>query len=341
MEGRLPTTASTGQLPLPISWKLSFFCSKYLGGVSLRETGQRSPEHRDQKIAMDTRALIAGLTFALIWSSAFTSARIIVTNAPPLTVSALRFLIAGLIALALARAMGQTWRLTPAQWRLTILFGICQNALYLGLNFVAMQTVEASVAAIIASSLPLLVALAGWLISGETVRPLGMIGLAAGIGGVLLIMGTRITQGVDLSGIGLCTLAALALTFATLAMRGASAGGNLVSVVGWQMLIGSLALTGPALLFETWEANLSPVVLAAFAYTVILPGLVATLIWFWLVRRIGATRAATFHFLNPVFGVAIAALLLGEAIGPIDAIGVLITTLGILAVQLSKAPVKA
>ena len=286
---------------------------------------------------MDIRALLAGLTFALIWSSAFTSARILVTNAPPLTVSALRFLIAGVIAMALARALGQSWRLTPQQWRLTILFGICQNALYLGLNFVAMQTVEASVAAIIASSLPLLVALAGWLISGETVRPLGMIGLAAGVGGVLLIMGSRITQGVDLFGIMLCCLAALALTFATLAVRGASAGGNVISVVGWQMLVGSAALTGPALLFETWEATLSPAVYAAFAYTVLLPGLVATLIWFWLVGQIGATRAATFHFLNPVFGVAIAALLLGEAIGPLDVVGVLVTTFGILAVQLSKA----
>ncbi len=286
---------------------------------------------------MDIRALIAGLTFALIWSSAFTSARIIVTNAPPLSVSAVRFLIAGLIALALARAVGQSWRLTQQQWRLTILFGICQNALYLGLNFVAMTTVEASVAAIIASSLPLLVALAGWLISGETVRPLGLIGLAAGIGGVMLIMGSRITQGVDLWGMGLCGLAALALTFATLAVRGASSGGNVISVVGWQMLVGSFALTGPALLFETWEATLSPVVITAFAYTVLLPGLVATLIWFWLVGRIGATRAATFHFLNPVFGVSIAWLLLGEAIGPLDILGVLVTTFGILAVQLSKA----
>ncbi|MEM6384928.1 MAG: DMT family transporter [Pseudomonadota bacterium] len=286
---------------------------------------------------MDIRALVAGLTFALIWSSAFTSARIIVTNAPPLTVSALRFLIAGLIALALARALGQTLRLSPQQWRLTILFGICQNALYLGLNFVAMTTVEASVAAIIASSLPLLVALAGWLISGETVRPLGLVGLAAGIGGVVLIMGSRVTEGVDLGGVALCCLAALALTFATLAVRGASAGGNVVAVVGWQMLIGSLALAGPALAFETWDAHITPVVAAAFAYTVLLPGLVATLIWFWLVGRIGATRAATFHFLNPVFGVAIAALLLGEAVGPLDIVGVVVTTLGILAVQLSKA----
>ncbi|MEO0918091.1 MAG: DMT family transporter, partial [Pseudomonadota bacterium] len=131
---------------------------------------------------MDMRAMIAGLTFALIWSSAFTSARIIVTNAPPLTVSALRFLIAGCIALILAKLLGQSLRLTRQQWRLTILFGICQNALYLGMNFIAMTRIEASVAAIIASSLPLLVALAGWLLSTENIRPLGLFGLAAGLG---------------------------------------------------------------------------------------------------------------------------------------------------------------
>ncbi len=75
---------------------------------------------------------------------------------------------------------------------------------------------------------------------------------------------------------------------------------------------------------------------AAFAYTVIIPGLTATWTWFWLVNRIGNTRAATFHFLNPVFGVAVAALLLGEKLGPLDLIGVAIVTIGILAVQLER-----
>jgi EamA domain-containing membrane protein RarD len=50
-----------------------------------------------------------------------------------------------------------------------------------------------------------------------------------------------------------------------------------------------------------------------------------------------ATRAATFHFLNPVFGVAIAAVLLGEGLSWVDALGVAIVAAGILAVQLSRA----
>ena len=287
---------------------------------------------------MDLRAIAMGLVFALIWSSAFTSARIIVADASPLFSLALRFLISGVIGVVIARAMGQSWRLTRGQWRATILFGICQNALYLGLNFYAMQTVEASLAAIIASTMPLLVALAGWLLLDERLRPLGIIGLLAGFAGVALIMSSRISAGVDLFGVLLCGIGALALTFATLAVRGATSGGNFMMVVGLQMLIGSGVLFLAAPVFETIYIHPTLSFALAFAYTTLFPGLLATFIWFLMLDRIGPIRAATFHFLNPVFGVTIAAILLGEKLGPMDAVGVLITTLGILAVQLSRQP---
>jgi len=287
---------------------------------------------------MDIRAIGMGLAFALMWSSAFASARLIVLDAPPLTALALRFLISGLIGVAIARALGQSWHLTPAQWRATVLFGLCQNALYLGLNFVAMQTIEASLAAIIASTMPLLVAAAGWLALGQRLRPLGIAGLAAGFAGVVLIMGGRLGAGVDPVGVALCIGGVLALAFATLAVRGASSGGNLLMIVGLQMLVGAAALAGPALALETLEFRPSWQLAAAFAYTTLVPGLLATWFWFRLVARIGALRASTFHFLNPVFGVAIATLILGERLGTLDLAGVAIVTAGILAVQLSRQP---
>jgi drug/metabolite transporter (DMT)-like permease len=287
---------------------------------------------------MDMRAIVMGLTFALMWSSAFTSARIIVQDASPLFSLAVRFLISGLIGVMIARYLGQSWRLTRAQWRATILFGICQNALYLGLNFVAMQTVEASLAAIIASTMPLLVALATWVLMGERLRPMGIAGLIAGIAGVAMIMGTRLGGGTDMYGVLLCGIGVLALTFATLAVRGAISGGNFMMVVGLQMLVGSAVLFVAAPLTE--EIFVIPTLRLglAFAYTTLVPGLAATLIWVLLLNRIGAIRAATFHFLNPVFGVAVAAVLLGEKLGPLDILGVLIVTAGILAVQLSRQP---
>ncbi len=285
---------------------------------------------------MDIRAILMGLAFAVMWSSAFTSARIIVASAPPLSALSLRFLLSGLLGILIARAIGQNWHLTQRQWRATIIFGVCQNALYLGLNFVAMQTIEAGLAAIIASTMPLLVGLAGWLIFAERIGPMGMVGLVAGVIGVTIIMSARLSGGVDLYGLSLCVVGVIALTFATLAVRGATSGGNFLMVVGLQMLVGSLVLGIVAVPLETFEVDWSWKLVAAFAYTTLVPGLAATVTWFWLVNRIGAVKAATFHFLNPFLGVAIAALVLSETLSLQDLIGVAVIMLGILAVQLSR-----
>ena len=285
---------------------------------------------------MDLKAMAMGLAFALMWSSAFTSARIIVTETSPLAASALRFLLAGLVAVAIARARGQSWRLTRAQARGTVIFGLCQNALYLGLFFMAMQRIEASLASILASSMPLVVALAAWTVFGDRPKPLALAGLAAGIAGVILIMGARLGGGADPVGVAYCVVGVCALAAATLSVRGATAGGNVLMVVGLQMLVGAAALAVPALLAPMPPLHLTPRLAIAFLYTVFVPGLVATFVWFLLVNRIGATRAATFHFLNPAFGVAIAAVILGEPVRAADMVGVAVIAAGILAVQLSR-----
>lgn len=290
---------------------------------------------------MNIRALILGLLFAFMWSSAFTSARIIVAEAPPILSLALRFALSGALGVAIALLLGQTLRITRAQWRAVIIFGVCQNALYLGLNFVAMQSIEASLAAIIASTLPLLVALANWVFFSEKTRLLGVIGLLAGTFGVLMIMGTRLQGGTDLFGVGLCIIGVIALTVATLSVRSASGGGNILAIVGLQMLVGALTLMPVGLALETWDVTWSLRLTLAFLYTMLVPGLLATWIWFLLVARIGATPAATFHFLNPFFGVVVAWALLNERLGPIDIAGVIIIAGGILAVQVSRMRAKS
>lgn len=287
---------------------------------------------------MDWRAILLGVSFAAMWSSAFTSARIVVAYAPPFWALSVRFLISGLIALAIGRALGHRIRLTRTQWTAVVIFGICQNALYLGLNFEAMRTVEASVAVVVASLLPLVVAALGRVFLGDRLTPLAIAGLVAGLAGVLVIMTARLGQGADPVGLALCFAGVVALSVATLLVRGASGSASLWIVVGLQMLVGSLALLPAALVLETPWIDWSLPFVLAFAYTILVPGLAATMIWFVLVGRIGATRAATFHFLNPFLGVATAALVLGERVGMRDLVGVGIIMAGILAVQLSRTP---
>ena len=286
---------------------------------------------------MDIRAIAMGVLFSLLWSSAFSSARVIVAHAPPVASLALRFLISGLVGVAIARALGQSWRLTRPQWRGTVIFGLCQNALYLGLFFIAMQWIEASLASIIASTMPLMVGLIGWAVLGDRLNRMTVLGLGLGVAGVILIMGTRLGTGTDPIGVALCLAGTLALSIATLSARGASSGGNVLMVVGLQMLAGSAILFIAALFLDERPLAYAPELLWAFTYTVFVPGLLATWVWFTLVNRIGAVRAATFHFLNPFFGVLVAAIVLGEAVRPLDILGVGVVAAGILAVQLGRA----
>ncbi len=285
---------------------------------------------------MDIRSMVMGFTFALMWSSAFTSARIIVLQAPALTISSLRFMIAGLLAVGIAYLLGQRIRLDRRNWRAVFIFGVCQNALYLGLFFLAMQRIEASLASIIASVMPLLVGLASAVFLKERLSKLGVIGLIVGFAGVAIIMVARLQGGIDMRGIFYCLIGVVSLAAATLSVRGASSKGNVLMVVGLQMLVGSAALFFPALLLEEQVINWTPTLTAAFSYTIIVPGLMATVIWFLLVERIGATRASTYHFLNPFLGVGIAAIILGETLTLQDVIGVVVVMAGIFAVQFSR-----
>ena len=286
---------------------------------------------------MDFRSILMGVSFSFIWSSAFTSAKILVTAASPLMVLSLRFFISGLLGIALARMLGQKIQLNKGEWTVVVIIGISQNAIYLAFNFIAMQWIEASLAAIIASLLPLVVAAVCWVFMGEKTGLKGILGLTVGFGGVLVIMLDKLSSSNAYLGMTLCLIAVAALAGATLYVgRMMSLNKNVVMIVGLQMLVGSLTLFPFSLIFETWSIEWSTSFVLAFLYTTLVPGLFGTLIWFFLVRRIGPVKAATFHFLNPFFGVLVAALILSEPLSMSDGIGVTIIMAGILLVQLSR-----
>ncbi len=284
----------------------------------------------------DVRTLAMGLAFAAFWGSAFSSARIIVQDAPPLTALSIRFLISGLIALAIAWFSGRLRPVPLVRWRAIVLFGICQNGLYLGLVFVAVQVVEASIAAVIASTMPLVVALASVLLFNQSLERKGIIGILVGFLGVSLVLASRITGQATMWGLLLCIVSVLSLSIATMTIRSLDVSRNMFQVIGLQMLVGSAVLFPFGVALEPLSVTWSVPLVLAFTYTTLVPGLLATWIWFSLVERAGATQAATFHFLHPFFGVVTAAVLLGESLSLLDVVGVVTIMIGILAVVTSR-----
>ncbi len=283
---------------------------------------------------LDLKAVLLGLAFVVMWSSAFTSAKVLVQYSPPVYILAIRFLISGTFGVLLALALGQRISFSTNEWKVIIIFGVCQNSIYLGLNFTAMQWVDAGIGAVIASTLPILVVTISIIISREMINRITFLGLSIGFLGVVIIMGQRVAQPSSFLGLLLCSIGAIALAIATIVVnKTATKGKNILMIVGIQMLIGSITLFPLALLIEEWFIIPTLPFFISFTYTTIFPGLVATVIWLKLVGRIGPNRASSYHFLNPFFGVATAAIFLAENINAFDLFGVCIISLGIIMIQ--------
>ena len=278
-----------------------------------------------------------GLGFVILWSSAFTSAKIIVQYSPPLLILAVRFFLTGSLGLVLANFFCKKISLTKKEWYSLVAFGVCQNTIYLGCNFIAMGSIDAFLAVIIASMLPILVAIISWVTKVEKIGFIGLVGMLFGVFGCLIILKDKVMIPSNLFGMVFCLIGATALAVATLLVKNTISKKNqILRIVSLQMLVGGLPLIFLSLIFETWEITFSTSFIIAFFYTCFFPGLLATIVWFNLVRKEGAIRASAFHFLNPPMGVLIASLILAETIEPLEIFGIVILMIAIYLIYKSR-----
>ena len=271
------------------------------------------------------------LTFCLLWSSAFAAARLTLAYCPPLILLSTRFLLAAAVMFAaLGLRSGERW----IGWRNILIFvilGLANNAIYLGLNYLGMQRISAGLTAIISSANPVLTALLASMFLSEPLTGRRLTGLILGVGGVIFIVQSRISEKVDdPAGIalaigGVISLVGGSILFKRLAPRGGLWAGNAV-----QNLAAGLALLPFAVTFEHMGDIVADWQLAAgFAYSALLVSVFGYVLWFRLLQRCGATGASAYHFLMPPLGVLFGWLLLGERVEPRDLLGILPVALGI------------
>ena len=290
---------------------------------------------------MNLKSLVMGLTFILFWSSAFTSAKILVSNSPPLLILGIRFLLTGTIGILINNIFFGKVKLNNSDWKFICLFGFCQNTLYLGLNFLAMNKIDAYLAVIVASLLPIFVAIISFSLKKDKIHFLSVIGIIVGFFGSSIILAPKITVNFNLYGLSLCLIAVIALAIATLIIKdGFSKKEQLLPFVSIQMIVGGLPLLLLSFLFEEWTINFSNSFIIAFIYTCFFPGLIATMIWFNLVKRIGVIMASSFHFLTPPTGVIIAYIVLNERININDIIGIIFITIALTTIHKAKKKTK-
>lgn len=283
-----------------------------------------------------SRPLYVGLAilFALLWSSAFMVVKIGLRSSPPIFLMGFRFLLAGLLLLGWAALRGHRFPQSAREWTQLIVLGLLNNAAYLGLSSIALRSLSGGMAAVIASTNPLMLALAAPLFLRERLTPLKTAGFLIAFASVLAVMYSRFGIGDPLWAMGTVLLANALMVSGTILFKRWAPNQHLTTLNGVQLLAASVALLLPSLLMEpVGLIDWSPSFIYAMAFLVLGVSIGAMLIWFLLLRNGDASRASAFFFLNPVLGLFLGALLLGEPLRPFDFAGAVGVGLGIYLVQ--------
>jgi drug/metabolite transporter (DMT)-like permease len=282
--------------------------------------------------------------FCLLWSSAFSAAKLALFDCPPLLLLTARFLIAGVVMLGAAAISGTNWR-NLARRDLVALagLGIANNALYLGLNYIGMRSISSGLSALIVSMNPVLTALIATMVLDERMTWRKAAGLLLGVGGVAFIVESRIAGGID-SPVGIMfTIGALvSMVGGTILFKYLAPNGGLWIGNGVQNLAGGLVLVPFAFTLES-VGDVTPTwtLVISLAYSALLVSVVGYLLWFHLLTTSGATAASAYHFMMPPLGMLFGWLLLGEHVAPADLVGIAPVALGIYLVTRPAAPPQA
>lgn len=255
--------------------------------------------------------LLLALAVVAVWGTNFVVIHAALEHFPPLLLAALRFALAAAPWLFVFRRPAVPWRDLAA-------YGLLVGVGQFGLLYLAMQQdISPGLASlVIQAQVFFTVGLAAWLVR-ERVRAYQLVALAVAAAGLALIA-VNAHGSATPRGLALTLLAALAWAASNLVVKKAGPVSALGYVV-WASLFSAPPLFALSLALEGWPAIAASVGHApASAWAAVLWQSLANTIfgygaWSWLLARHPAAAVAPAALLVPVFGLAAAAMALGEA----------------------------
>ena len=276
-----------------------------------------------------TRAYVALLLIVLLWASYPAATKLALEAFPPFFLAAVRCAVASAFLVALLARSGRdaVRGLTPVAWRPFLILGVTGIWGSTQFTYLAIYHTTASNAVILQAATPVVVALGAWVYLRERLPMLGWLGVAASAFGVLLV----ITDGrllalrrEDLRPGDLLTLLCL-IAWSAYTVYGkrvlAAASPGLATTAAY--VLGTVLILPTALFAAPFFAppRLGSATAWAVAFYQGIAGAVAHVWWYRAVHVVGPSRSAIFMNVQPVVGVLLAALLLGERVGVWDVAG--------------------
>jgi drug/metabolite transporter (DMT)-like permease len=284
-------------------------------------------------------AVALGLVY-VIWGSTYLAIRYAVQTLPPLTMSGVRFLVAGGVLWAWCALRGEA-KVTAAHWRSALVIGVLLFLCGNGFVVVAEKRVESGLAALLVSTTPLFMVVLPWLFRGEKRPTLPVaLGIVLGLAGVgLLIRPDAAGTGVDPWGALLLTGASLTWAAGSLYSRKAALPKAPLLSTGLQMFVGgAMMLVAGGLVGEFGQADLahaSTISLLAFGYLVV-AALVAFTAYLWLLRAAPPALVSTYSYVNPLVAVLLGWALAGEPLTARTAVAGLVIVSGVALITINR-----
>lgn len=237
-----------------------------------------------------------------------------VQTLPPLTLACGRMALAALLLLAFAAARGHGWPRAAGVWRGFLVVGLLGNALPFYLIHWGELSIDSGLAAILMGVMPLATAGLAHFLTAEPLRGGRLAGVLLGFTGLLVLVG-----GDALAGLGTQVLAqgavlvgALCYALTTVFVRRSVRAPGAVMAAG-ALSVGTLLLAPlAAVLEQPWHLAPSAVSLAAMGVLGVFSTGFAALLYFHLLRHLGATYFAQVNYWIPLLGVGWGWALLGE-----------------------------
>lgn len=284
-------------------------------------------------------AWVAWVTICVVWGTTYLAIRVALETVPVLLVAGLRWMAAGLILAAVARATGRALP-GPRFWPSLALLGFLMNVIGNGFVVWAEQFVPSGLTAVVIASVPFwTVGVEAWLPGGERLRAATAVGLAIGFAGIIVLVWPELSAGGSgarqmLAGIAAIQAACLGWALGTAYTRRHPSSADPLAASTVQMLLSGVILLGLATAAGEWQAlHFSPRSLAAMIYLTVAGSTIGYTAYVYAIQHLPVSTVSLYAYVNPIIAVVLGALLLGEPFGARVAVAAALVLAGIAVVR--------
>lgn len=286
----------------------------------------------------------------IINGSSFLAIKVSIDTIPPLLSAGIRFTISGSILFAAyffrREYEHEHVEIGKQQWKDTIILAAALLLGGQGLLTWGSQYLTSGMTGLLNSTIPLWVGIIAFLLYRRGMTKLTVLGLCAGFGGLMLLIGPSLGVGaLSPAGVTALILSSLAWAFGSLYSSKAKLPVSILASSGMLMVSGGLMLIIASLALGEFQGlditQISTRSLIAMIYLIIIITVVGFTDFYWLLRVTTASLANTFAYVSPVIAVILGWAILHESITVLTIVAMIIILLGVALMVTTKSGSKA